>query len=138
MKISETLTKYLYNSHTTILSNILITNLSSILLTIQDREIEKNTNIPITEELKNLIKDFETGNIKNCIKVANNSIPLFTNDTFKYSGQMILPIFHNDKLDGLIVFYRRYKDFINSSLKYGETIRHFVEEFSDDDFVDKT
>ena len=121
-----------------ILSNILITNLSSILLTIQDKEIQRNTNTPITEELKNLIKDFEIGTIKNCIKVADNSIPLFDNDTFKYSGQMILPIFHNDKLDGLLVFYRRYKDFINSSLKYGETIRHFVEEFSDDDFVDKT
>lgn len=137
MKISETLTKYLYQSHSTILSNILITDLSSILLIIQDKEIEKGVNISISQELKDLIKDFETDNIKNCIRTADNFIPLFDDNTFKYSGQMILPIFHNGKLDGLLVFYRRYKDFINSSLKYGETIRHFVEEFSDDNFVDK-
>lgn len=138
MKISETLTKYLYQSHTTILSNILITDLSSIILIIQDKEIEENVKIPITEDLKNLIEDFRTGNIKNCIKTADNSIPLFENDSFEYAGQMILPISHNGNLDGLVVFYRRYKDFINSSLKYGETIKHFVEEFSDDSFVDKT
>lgn len=137
MKISKTLLEYLYQSHCTVVSNILLTDLSTIKVIVQDKKIEQNANIPITEGLQKIIKNFKSSNNTSYIKTNIDSISLFETDSNDYLGQMILPISHNNELSGLLVFYRYDNNFINSSLKYGKTIKHFVEIFSSDDFVDK-
>ena len=55
---------------------------------------------------------------------------LIKNDTNNYSAQMIYPLFNKDnKLLGLIIFFRTNKDYILSSTKPISTAVKFTNEF---------
>jgi hypothetical protein len=136
MKISKTITRYLSNSYSILKSNIIITNLSSIILS--NNEKISCINAPLSDDLKNLIAKWENcENSEQYLLLTNNFIKICNTDPYSYMGQIIFPIFHNNKLDGLLIFFRNKQNFIQSSLKYAKTVKHFTEIFTDDDFTDK-
>ena len=63
-----------------------------------------------------------------------NLIQIVENDTIKYSAQIILPIFVDNKLDGFLIFFRIYGDYIESSINPLKTIRDFLQKELNNNF----
>lgn len=138
MKISKTLINYLFNSNRLLESNILITNLNSIIYANTYNNPIKYENTQLSNDLKCLISQWEDfSNYDKFLILKDNFYELNTDNSFLYKGQMFLPIFHNKNLSGVLIFFRNNRNFIESSLKYARTIKHFVEIFTSDDYIDK-
>lgn len=134
MKISNTLVNYLNSAHTTINSEIIVTSKESILYSTNQTYL----NLDISKQLSILLEEWENSLIDDITYILpKDFLPLYNKDSTKYTGQMIFPIIHNSKIDGILIFFRTTQDFIVSSTKYGLSIQHFTEIFSDNDFIDK-
>ena len=134
MHISEKLKEYLFNSKIVCESNIIITDLENIKL------VELNNNASsitlkdkLSNDILNLIKNWNSYNIdkSNLFCIMNYyCIKLIENDANNYSAQMIFPLFNkNNKLLGLIIFFRTSKNYILSSTKPINTTVKFTNDF---------
>lgn len=136
MKISETLKNYLQNSSKTGDSNIVFTDLEKVRFS---AIISDNINFEsqkLSHELLSLIEDWKYSNYsRELIMILNaHCIPIIENDETPYFAQMIMPVCHNNSMDGLIIFFRTHRNYIPSSAKPAITIKEFSEQFSDDNF----
>lgn len=136
MKISETLKNYLQNSSKTCDSNIIFTDLEKVRF---NAIISDNINFEsqnLSHELLSLIEDWKCSNYnRELIMILNaHCVPIINNDETKYFAQMIMPVCHNNSMDGLIIFFRTHRNYIPSSAKSAITIKEFSEQFSDDNF----
>lgn len=133
MNISNELKDYLKQSNCNLDSNILCTDLNNILFSATNTEDEYYNDKKISLEIKNIIKSWENISYKKeLIMIYNMScIPIIQNDINHYYSQMILPICHSDKLDGLLIFYRKDRNYIPSSAKSAITTKEFVEILSE-------
>lgn len=137
MFISKTLNDYLQNASNSINTNIAISNLSKILLIKGSEDFLNFSNKDISNDLLEIINSWKTtNNVDNYLLISDSCKKLIFNDNYSYHGQIILPIFHNNTLDGLLIFFRTKCDFIDSSLKYAKTIQHFSQIFSENNFKD--
>lgn len=60
-------------------------------------------------------------------------VPITIDDNIsKYKSQIILPIIHNDIVDGLLIFVTDDRKYLTSNLNFAKTTKHFVELFSID------
>lgn len=136
MKISKDLCNYLNSSYKFINSNILMSDLKKIILTytfnLDSYYINKNLDIDILS----IIDEYKKYNCfnDNYIWVNNHFCKIIEYDKLKYSGQIIFPIYHNQSLDGLLIFFRQNYGYIASSCKAPKTTREFVELMSDDNY----
>ena len=122
MHISEKLKKYLYDSKIVCESNIIITDLENIkLIELNNNASSITSKDKLSNDILNLIKNWNSYNIdkSNLFCIMNYfCIKLIENDTNNYSSQMIFPLFNkNNKLLGLIIFFRTSKNYIFSSTK---------------------
>lgn len=123
MHISEKLKEYLSNSKIVCDSNIIITDLENIKLIelIDNNATTITSNDKLSNNILDLIRIWNSYNIdkSNLFCIMNYyCIKLIENDTNNYSSQMIFPLFNkNNKLLGLIIFFRTSKNYILSSTK---------------------
>ena len=135
MHISEKLKEYISDSKIVCESNILITNLNSIELIelLNDNAPNITLNDKLSNDILNLIKNWNSYNIdkSNLFCIMNYyCIKLIENDANNYSAQMIFPLFNkNNKLLGLIIFFRTSKNYILSSTKPINTTVKFTNDF---------
>lgn len=135
MHISEKLKEYLSNSKIVCDSNIIITDLENIKLVefIDNNTITITSNDKLSNNIFDLIKIWNSYNIdkSNLFCIMNYyCIKLIENDTNNYSAQMIFPLFNkNNKLLGLIIFFRTSKNYIFSSTKPINTTVKFTNDF---------
>ena len=129
MQITETLINYLKDCHLQLNSNVLLTDLNKIILADTFSCNGIYINKPLDNELLDLIQDWKDKDYSNQLSlILNNNLKKFIiNDTVKYSAQMIFPIFHNEILQGLLLFFRTTGNYINSSSKAPRTIKFFIE-----------
>lgn len=135
MHISEKLKEYLSDSKNVCESNIIITNLENVqfieLLNGNTQNITLDNNL--SDEILDLIKKWNSYDIdkSNLFCVMNYyCLNLIKNDTNNYSAQMIFPLFNKDnKLLGLIIFFRTNKDYVLTSTKPVSTAVKFTNEF---------
>lgn len=136
MQLSKDLRNYLNSSYTFIHSNILFTDLNKILLTYTNELNDNYANKTLGKEILKLIDNWK--NTKsfddNFICINDSFYKIIENDKTTYSAQMIFPIYHNEVLDGLIIFFRQQGSYIPSSCKAPITIRNFAEIMSDDNY----
>lgn len=142
MYISNTLKNYLVSSIKIFNSNVIITNFDSVLFsaTIYSSNNFNIKDSKISNDLKSLLKEWkiaDTSLKESSIILNNNYLQLIEDDVVPYSAQMIFPLCHNNKLDGLIIFYRTVGNYIKSSPNAVRAVREFTEQFSEDSFVDK-
>ena len=134
MHISEKLKKYLYDSKIVCESNIIITDLENIkLIELNNNASSITSKDKLSNDILNLIKNWNSYNIdkSNLFCIMNYfCIKLIENDTNNYSSQMIFPLFNkNNKLLGLIIFFRTSKNYILSSTKPINTTVKFTNDF---------
>lgn len=134
MHISEKLKKYLYDSKIVCESNIIITDLENIkLVELNNNASSITSKDKLSNDILNLIKNWNSYNIdkSNLFCIMNYyCIKLIENDTNNYSAQMIFPLFNkNNKLLGLIIFFRTSKNYILSSTKPINTTVKFTNDF---------
>ena len=136
MKTSLNLCNYLNSSYSFIHSNILLTNLKEILLAYTYNKNNSYKNKKLSNDILEIIDDW-----KDAKKFDNNFIckndffyKIIEEDKTLYSGQLIFPIYHNNVLDGILIFFREKGNYISSSCKVAETTRNFVEQMSDDNY----
>lgn len=136
MNISSELKKYLNESRQNLESNILCTDLNNILLCTTDIDDNYFSNKEISNELLSIINSWKDVLFKEQLIMIYNlcCIPLVKNDKTHYYSQMILPICHYDKLDGLLIFFRKDRNYIPSSAKPALTTKDFVEKLTDNNF----
>lgn len=135
MHISEKLKEYLSDSKNVCESNIIITDLENVqfieLLNGNTQNITLDNNL--SDEILDLIKKWNSYDIdkSNLFCVMNYyCLNLIKNDTNNYSAQMIFPLFNKDnKLLGLIIFFRTNKDYVLTSTKPVSTAVKFTNEF---------
>ena len=134
MHISEKLKKYLYDSKIVCESNIIITDLENIkLVELNNNASSITSKDKLSNDILNLIKNWNSYNIdkSNLFCIMNYyCIKLIENDANNYSAQMIFPLFNkNNKLLGLIIFFRTSKNYILSSTKPINTTVKFTNDF---------
>ena len=136
MQLSKDLRNYLNSSYTFIHSNILFTNLNKILLTYTNKLNDNYANKTLGKEILKLIDNWKNtkGFDDNFICINDSLYEIIENDKITYSAQMIFPIYHNEVLDGLIIFFRQQGNYIPSSCKAPKTIRNFAEIMSDNNY----
>lgn len=83
----------------------------------------------LNNKLLDLIQDWKDKSYSNQLSlILNHNLKKFiTNDTANYSAQMFFPIFHDDLLQGLLLFFRTTGNYIKSSSKAPRTIKFFIE-----------
>lgn len=136
MKLSVDLCNYLNCSYSFINSNILFSDLKKIVLTYTFDLNNYYANKKLSNDILKIIDEW-----KKCKKFNNNFIlrneffyKIIEDDKTVYSGQMIFPIYHNNVLDGILIFFRQKGDYILSSCKIPKTTRDFAEKMSDDNY----
>lgn len=136
MQLSEDLRNYLNSSYTFIHSNILFTDLNKILLTYTNKLNDNFADKTLGKDILRLIDNWKNnkGFDDNFICKNDFLYKIIENDETTYSAQMIFPIYHNEVLDGLIIFFRQLGTYIPSSCKAPKTLRYFAEIMSDDNY----
>lgn len=61
-------------------------------------------------------------------------IPIVFNDSYTYMSQIILPIVHNEIVDGLLIFLSDDRKYLLSNLKFAKTTKHFTEVLSTNEY----
>lgn len=82
----------------------------------------------LSNALFDLIELWKNENYSEDLFIMKNFdfIPLVQNDTISYSGQIIFPLFSNNKLEGFAIFFRNKGNYIKSSFKGPNTVRKFI------------
>lgn len=139
MQITETLINYLKDSHLQLNSNVLLTDLNKIILADIFSFNDHYLNQPLNSELLDLIQDWKDKSYSNELSLILNNNPkkFIINDTTNYSAQMIFPIFHNDMLQGLLLFFRTNGNYIKSSSKAPRTIKFFIEKMLEKNYLER-
>lgn len=132
MYISAELKKYLQQSSKNLNSNILYTDLNHISFSATNEDDEYFNEQKISNELLSIIHNWKYSPYKKDLIMIYNlyCIPLIQNDNCCYSSQIILSICRNTKLEGLLIFYRKDRNYIPSSANLAITTKNFVEKLS--------
>ncbi len=149
MKLSNKLLEYLYNSTQNLESGFIITDLTNIIY-VNTSQLSSNFN-PISEEnylsktiskkltkiIKKLSKfnQFDDTLLQTYIKEDNNFdknlLPeIFKNDKALYRTQLIFPIFHNNKIDGLFICFKTNSFYNDFNIEFAKNIRNVIEDMS--------
>ena len=133
--ITKSLIDFLNSSCYLSNSNIVLTDLKRIIFTSSD--VEKHyLNSELSESIKQVLDSPYLNKSAYLHTTIDSIVPLVNNDNIsKYKSQIILPIFHNDVADGLLVFFTEDREYLPSNLKFAETTRHFAELFSTKDYL---
>lgn len=133
--ITKSLIDFLNSSCNLSNSNIVLTDLKRIIFTSSD--VEKHyLNNELSDSLKKILASSYLNKPAYLNTTIDSIVPLISNDNIsKYKSQIILPIFHNDITDGLLVFFTGDREYLPSNLKFAETTRHFAELFSTKDYL---
>lgn len=94
---------------------------------------EDNIENNISNELRVVINKLEKEENHEIYDLRNEMIPIFDNDKQNYKGQVILPVWVNNKLKYTLVFYRLNRPYIESSTKVMITTRKFIPIFIEND-----
>lgn len=149
MKLSNKLLEYLYNSTPILESGFIITDLTNIIY-VNTSQLSSNFN-PISEEnylskkiskkLTKIIKKFSNFNqfddtlfqtyVKEDNNFDKNLLPeIFRNDKALYRTQLIFPIFHNNKIDGLFICFKTNSFYNDFNIEFAKNIRNVIEDMS--------
>lgn len=132
MYITEKLTNFLNLSENLSQSHIILTDKNSVVFLTHDKNLP-NINTKISKELNEILKLYSTD--QSLIDYINTNmdriIPICEDfNSTLYKSQIILPIFQNNLLEGLLIFLSEKEHYLPSNLKFAKTTKHFVEIFS--------
>lgn len=139
MQLSDDVLKYLRLIQVlkTTNSNLLITDLNKIIYTTTYEKDSYYINQKISNDLTLLITKMNKLPIDEKVFVLENSptIKLVDNDETDYSAVIILPIYLDNKIEGLTIFFRDngavYS--LNHSIKAPNTIRKWIMKYMGND-----
>lgn len=135
MFITKSLIDFLNSSCNLSNSNIVLTDLKRVIFTSSDVETYYLNN-ELSDSLKQILDSAYLNKTTYLNTTIDSIVPLIDNDNIlKYKSQIILPIFHYDTLDGLLIFFTEDREYLPSNLKFAETTKHFVELFSTKDYL---
>ena len=136
MQLSDDLCNYLESSYKFINSNILLSDLNTVLLDYTFDLKNYYTNKKLSKDILKVINEWKKEKMfnNNFIWLNENFYKIIEDDKIIYSGQLIFPIYHNNSLNGLLIFFRQRGKYILSSCKAPKTTRDFVEQMSDDNY----
>lgn len=136
MKLSQDLCNYLNCSYSFINSNILLADLNKIVLTYTFDLNNYYANKILSNDILKIINKWKESKRFNNNFIWRNDFfyKIIEDDKIIYSGQMIFPIYHNNSLDGILIFFRQKGNYILSSCKMPKTTRDFAEKMSDDNY----
>lgn len=135
MFITKSLIDFLNSSCNLSNSNIVLTDLNRIIFISSDTEAYYLNN-ELSDSLKQILGSAYLNKTAYLNTTINSIVPLIGNDNIsKYKSQIILPIFHDDTLDGLLIFFTEDREYLPSNLKFAKTTKHFVELFSTKDYL---
>lgn len=140
MIITEDLKAYLEDTINIINSEIIVTDLNIVLFTCFNSSNNSILNKALSQDMKELYHTWKNQtSFNNNFLILNKEFKNITvdNDFIDYSAQMIFPIYHNNSIDGFIVFFRIIGNYIESSAKAPTTVRNFIEKFSDTNYKRK-
>ena len=151
MKLPVKLLEYLYNSTKDLESGLIITNLNDIiyantsLLNSNFNPIQEENylNKKISKQLTRIIKKLSKFNhfddtllqiyIKKDNNFEKNLLPkLSKNDQALYRTQLIFPVYHNNKIDGLFICFKTNSYYSDDNIEFAKVIRNYIEDMSND------
>ena len=107
-----------------------------------DNNLKKNKidylNNIISDSLKQILNlynsDISTVDYMNT--TMDSIVPLVVDDDVtNYKSQIILPITHDYKVEGLLIFVTSNREYLESNLRFAKTTKHFVEVLSSKEYL---
>lgn len=126
MQVSKKCEELLHNFNVpSIKSNVLIADLELIQYGILDEENDKSLDYdnywrkPLSKDMLELANEWKDRTFsEDLFLILNDNFKqIVKNDTTKYSAQMIFPIFMDNKLDGLAIFFKTYENHTKNNQK---------------------
>lgn len=133
MHITKLLTNFLEISKDLSHSTIVLTDLDSIIYVACEHDYLSYLHHEISYDLKQILNlYFSDPSASQYLNTTmNRIIPIIKNDNInKYISQIILPIFQDKTICGLLIFLSEDREYIESNLDFAKTTKHFVELFS--------
>lgn len=137
MYITDNLIKFLNNSMILSDSTIILTNLDKVVF-VASNDNNNYLNKRLHNDLKRLLNLYtiDSGYADYMNVSMDTIVPIVEDDDIsKYKSQIVLPVIHNDTIDGLLIFITDKREYLDSNLKYAKTAKHFVEIFSTKDYL---
>ena len=135
MQVTQNLLDYLHTCAITTNNEIILADLEKVLIAnASNNDIFKDKTL--SGEIKKLGRNWTLDKeFTNNYFFANNAecIKLINNDNISYTAQLVFPIYHNNSLDGYLIFFRQVGNYISSSCKAPISCRKFVEIMSTND-----
>lgn len=137
MQITRELQEYVKESIKVSYSNVIITDLEKIRLIqfIDECGQYQNKEYWLSHSIKEVLERWNYS-IKPkglfLLKNKEECIDVVTDDKIPYSCQIIFPIISNNHIEGLLILYRTYGNYIESSVRSVESFRDFVTKFIND------
>lgn len=140
MQISNDLKKYVKESIQASNSNVIITDFEKVnyIETLYPNSI---SNYILSDSLKKLLHEWNCNNTSQAnlfsLLNGNGCIELIENEKLPYSCQLIFPIITRKGLEGSLIFYRTYGNYIFSSINAVSNFKKFVEQFIDNTYDER-
>lgn len=133
MYISDKLTNFLDSSSILAHSTILLTDFEKVLLVASEQNEKYYLNKNISNNLKSILALYQHEKAINYLNTTmENIIELIEKDTLSsYRSQIILPVVERKYaiLEGLLVFFVRDREYLQSNLNFALTTKYFVDLF---------
>lgn len=131
--MSDKLINFLTSSSILSNSTILLTNLEKVLFVSTEEDKKKFLGKNISNSLKNILSLYQHEDAINYLNTTMESIvTLIENDTISsYRSQIILPVVERKyaTLEGLLIFFVRDRQYLQSNLNFAMTTKQFVDLF---------
>lgn len=140
MQISNALKHYVKQSIHVSGSNVIITDFQKIQLieTLYSQSIEDYL---LSDNLKDLLHKWANDNVdysKLCLMLnSKDCFKILEHEEINYCCQLIFPIVTRKGIEGLLILYRTFGNYIESSVKAVESFRKFVNQFIDDSYEER-
>lgn len=137
MQLSKKAIEYIESTRLpySINSSFLITDLEKIIYVATLKQDEYYMSKSLNNDVLNLIEKWNTLPISEDLFFMENKprIKLISDDTKEYSSLMIFPMYIQNKLEGLAIYFRNSGEYISSSSKAPNTIRKWIMKFMGND-----
>lgn len=131
MYVTNSLIEFLNMSSSISNSNIILTDLEKVIW-VSSSQISGYLDVSLSCKLKEILNLYTLDiSFSDYMNVSMDSVvPIVDNDDYKYISQIILPIVHNEYVDGLLIFTTEDRKYLPSNLKFAKTTKYFTEVFS--------
>jgi len=139
MRLTKEAKEYLSESIDAVKSEILVADLDKVLFSANKRAKKIFAYRNISSQLKAITESWQMQGPEAEVFISEPSecIDIIPNDSYKYTSQIFLPIYQENKLVGVFMHFTDNRKYIWSNLRNAKTLKYFTELLTSEEFIKK-